>query len=92
MKPDRELIALSKTKALEALADHFQLPHAAILTKARNLGFRSGAGRPWAPADDAQLLMLIASKTESVLIARKLKRTMAAIRKRKTVLKAKAND
>jgi hypothetical protein len=49
-------------------------------------------GRPWAPADDAQLLMLIASKTESVLIARKLKRTMAAIRKRKTVLKAKAND
>jgi hypothetical protein len=49
-------------------------------------------GRPWTPADDAQLLMLIASKTESVLIARKLKRTMAAIRKRKTVLKAKAND
>jgi len=45
MKPDRELIALSKTKALEALADHFQLPHAAILTKARNLGFRSGGGR-----------------------------------------------
>jgi hypothetical protein len=49
-------------------------------------------GRPWTPADDAQPPMLIASKTESVLIARKLKRTMAAIRKRKTVLKAKAND
>jgi hypothetical protein len=46
-------------------------------------------GRPWTPADDEQLLALIASKTESVLIARKLKRTMAAIRKRKTVLKAK---
>jgi hypothetical protein len=43
-------------------------------------------GRPWTPADDEQLLALIASKTE---IARKLKRTMAAIRKRKTVLKAK---
>jgi hypothetical protein len=27
MKTDRELIALSKTKTLEAIADHFQLPH-----------------------------------------------------------------
>jgi hypothetical protein len=40
MKPDRELIAFSKTKALEALADHFQLPHAAILTKPRRLGLQ----------------------------------------------------
>jgi hypothetical protein len=44
-------------------------------------------GGPWTPA----LLALLASKTEAVLIARKLKRTMAAIRKRKSVLKAKVN-
>jgi hypothetical protein len=44
-------------------------------------------GGPWTPA----LLALLASKTEAVLIARKLKQTMAAIRKRKSVLKAKVN-
>jgi hypothetical protein len=44
MNPDRELIALSKTKALEALADHFQLPHAATLTKARRLGLQIKRG------------------------------------------------
>jgi hypothetical protein len=38
MKTDRELIALSKTKTLEAIANHFQLPHTAILTKAKRLG------------------------------------------------------
>jgi hypothetical protein len=38
MKSDRELIALSKTKILEALADHFQRPPASILQKAMRLG------------------------------------------------------
>jgi hypothetical protein len=38
MKTDRELIALSKTKTVEAIADHFQLPHTAILKKAKRLG------------------------------------------------------
>ena len=38
MKADRELIALSKTKPLDALADHFQLPPKLILDKAKRLG------------------------------------------------------
>jgi hypothetical protein len=38
MKTDRELIALSKTKPLEALADHFKRSPTAILTKAKRLG------------------------------------------------------
>jgi hypothetical protein len=38
MKSDRELIALAKTKTLEALADHFQRPPASILAKALKLG------------------------------------------------------
>jgi hypothetical protein len=38
MKTDRELIALSKAKSLEALADHFQLPPKSILEKAKRLG------------------------------------------------------
>jgi hypothetical protein len=38
MKADRELIALSKTHTLGALADHFQRPPAAILMKASRLG------------------------------------------------------
>jgi hypothetical protein len=38
MKVDRELIALSKTKSIEALADHFQRPPKSILTKAKRLG------------------------------------------------------
>jgi hypothetical protein len=38
MKADRELIALSKTKSLEAIADHFQRPPALILAKAKRLG------------------------------------------------------
>jgi hypothetical protein len=45
-------------------------------------------GRPWMPVDDAQLLALSASKMDKVLIARKLKRTVSAITKRKSVLKA----
>jgi hypothetical protein len=35
-------------------------------------------------------LALLASKTESVLIMQKLKRTMANIRKRKSILKGQA--
>jgi hypothetical protein len=38
MKTDRELIALSKTKSLEALADHFQRPPKSIREKAKRLG------------------------------------------------------
>jgi hypothetical protein len=38
MKTDRELIALSKTKPIEALADHFRRPPKSILTKAKRLG------------------------------------------------------
>ena len=38
MRHDRELIALSKTKPIEALADHFQRPPESILAKAKRLG------------------------------------------------------
>jgi hypothetical protein len=38
MKIDRELIALSKTKPLDALVDHFQRPPKLILDKAKRLG------------------------------------------------------
>jgi hypothetical protein len=38
LRQDRELIALSKTTILEALADRFQRPPASILAKARRLG------------------------------------------------------
>jgi hypothetical protein len=38
MKTDRELIALSKLKSLEALVDHFHRPPASILKKATRLG------------------------------------------------------
>jgi hypothetical protein len=38
MKTDRELIALSKTKTLEAIADHFQRPPTVILDRAKRLG------------------------------------------------------
>jgi hypothetical protein len=46
-------------------------------------------GRVWTPAEDAQLLALLASKMDKVLIARKLKRTVSAISTRKSTLKAK---
>jgi hypothetical protein len=38
MKSERELIALSKTKTLEALVDHFKRPPATILRAAKRLG------------------------------------------------------
>jgi hypothetical protein len=38
MKTESELITLSKTKTLEAIADHFKRPPKSILTKARRLG------------------------------------------------------
>jgi hypothetical protein len=38
MKSDRELIALSKTHTLEAIADKLQHPPATILKKAKRLG------------------------------------------------------
>jgi hypothetical protein len=38
MESDRELIALSKTKTLEALADQLQRSPAEILKKAKRLG------------------------------------------------------
>jgi len=44
------------------------------------------AGRPWTPAEDAQLLALFASKIDRPSIARKLKRTVSAIAKRRDIL------
>ena len=46
-------------------------------------------GRPWTPAEDAQLLALLESKMERALIARKLKRTVGAITTRLVVLRDK---
>ena len=46
--------------------------------------------RPWTPEEDAQLLALLESKMERHLIARKLKRTVAAINIHLRVLRAKA--
>ena len=40
----------------------------------------------WTPADDEQLLALIASKMNNALIARKLKRSLQAVSKRKRIL------
>ena len=44
------------------------------------------ASKPWTPADDAQLLALLDSKMDRALIARKLKRTVSAIAKRRSML------
>jgi hypothetical protein len=43
-------------------------------------------GRPWTPADDAQLLALLESKMDRALIARKLQRSVQAITSRKSHL------
>ena len=43
-------------------------------------------GRPWTPADDAQLLALLASGLDRPSIARKLKRSVHAIASRKSHL------
>jgi hypothetical protein len=43
-------------------------------------------GQPWTPAEDAQLLALLDSKMDRALIARKLKRTVPAISKRRAIL------
>ena len=40
----------------------------------------------WTPAEDEQLLGLIASKMNNALIARKLKRSLQAVSKRKRIL------
>ena len=42
-------------------------------------------GQPWTPAEDMQLLALLDSKMDTALIARKLKRTVPAIRKRRAI-------
>jgi hypothetical protein len=44
-------------------------------------------GRQWTDADDAQLLALLESKMDRIVIARRLKRTVLAIGQRKSVLK-----
>jgi hypothetical protein len=44
------------------------------------------AGQRWTPAEDAQLLALLDSKMGRALIARKLKRTVSAIAKRRSIL------
>jgi hypothetical protein len=47
-------------------------------------------GRLWTPADDSHLLTLLAFNLDKVLIARKLKRTVSAVTKRKSLLKTRA--
>jgi hypothetical protein len=44
------------------------------------------AGQRWTPAEDARLLSLLDSKLDRALIARKLKRTVSAIAKRRSIL------
>jgi hypothetical protein len=44
------------------------------------------ASKPWTPAQDAQLLALTDSKMDRDSIARKLKRTVPAITKRRHIL------
>jgi hypothetical protein len=46
-------------------------------------------GRPWTPADDAQLLALLESEIDRPSIARKLKRTVMAVSARLKILRAK---
>jgi hypothetical protein len=46
-------------------------------------------GRPWTPADDAQLLALLDSRMDIALIARKLQRSAQAIASRKSHLKGR---
>ena len=43
-------------------------------------------GRPWTPAEEAQLLALLDSKMDRPSIARKLKRTVSATAKRRGIL------
>jgi hypothetical protein len=50
------------------------------------LGPRQGSHEPWTPAEDAQLLALTDSKMDRASIARKLKRTVSAITKRRNIL------
>ena len=45
------------------------------------------ASQRWTPAEDAQLLALLDSKMDRPSIARKLKRTVSAIAKRRFILK-----
>jgi hypothetical protein len=44
-------------------------------------------GRQWTDAEDAQLLALLESKMDRIVIARRLKRTVLAIGQRNSVLK-----
>jgi hypothetical protein len=46
----------------------------------------SPTGRPWTPEEDEQLLALFDSRMDKDLIARRLKRTVQAVRTRKYVL------
>jgi hypothetical protein len=50
------------------------------------LGARTESQQSWTPAEEAQLLELLDSKMEIAMIARKLKRTVPAIRKRRIIL------
>ena len=45
------------------------------------------ASQPWKPVEDAQLLARLDSKMDRPSIARKLKRTVSAIAKRRSILK-----
>jgi hypothetical protein len=46
----------------------------------------TGNTKRWTPADDELLLALLASKMNNALIARKLKRSLQAVSKRKRIL------
>jgi hypothetical protein len=50
------------------------------------------AGRPWTPAEEAQLRQLIVSKVKVGLIAKKLKRSSGAIYARMNSIKKKPLD
>ena len=50
------------------------------------LGPRTESQQSWTPAEEAQLLELFDSKMDIAMIARKLKRTVLAIRKRRVIL------
>jgi hypothetical protein len=50
------------------------------------------ASRPWTRADNVQLLALFASGMETALVARKLKRTVQAVRTRKRRLNKRLAD
>ena len=50
------------------------------------IGPRAASYQSWTPAEDAQLLALTDSKIDRASVARRLKRTVSAISKRRNIL------